>query len=241
MKVLAIETATEACSAALLIGDSLHERYQLAPREHNRLILPMIEALLAEADCPARSLDLIAFGRGPGSFTGVRMAAGVTQGLALGLDLPVIGISTLAALAFDALARYPALARAYPCLDARMHEVYWAVYDRDADGYPQLAGQERVCPAATVTVPPGMAGIGIGSGWSTYADILSRKAEGCLAAVLSDRFPGAGAVARLAARRFPREGGVPAELALPVYLRDDVARKPAVAGTRPDGSPGSLV
>src|SRR5690554_2590516 len=103
MKILAIETATEACSAALLIDDAILERYELAPQRHNRLILPMIESLLAEAGIKISQVDAVAFGRGPGSFTGVRIAAGVAQGIAFGADLPVVPVSTLAALAQDAL------------------------------------------------------------------------------------------------------------------------------------------
>ncbi|MDV3241166.1 MAG: tRNA (adenosine(37)-N6)-threonylcarbamoyltransferase complex dimerization subunit type 1 TsaB, partial [Methylocaldum sp.] len=107
MKILAIETATEACSAALLIDDTVLERYELAPQQHNRLILPMIDSLLAEAGIKVSQVDALAFGRGPGSFTGVRIAAGVAQGISFAVDLPVVPVSTLAALAQDALIESP--------------------------------------------------------------------------------------------------------------------------------------
>jgi len=256
VKLLAIDTATEACSAAVWINDlvKLHqvplrlrgegisheplparpsilqddgliERYQWAPREHNRLILPMIEELLAEAGLKPAELDAIAFGRGPGSFTGLRIAAGVTQGIALGLDLPVIPVSTLAALALDAMLDQQ-IDRAFACIDARMSEVYWGVYRLDASGEPRLEGREMVCPATEVMVREGQPGAGIGSGWGTYRDPLSQRVGAALRSILPDRFPRAGRVARLAAFRYARGETVPAELALPVYLRDQVARKP---------------
>ena len=185
----------------------------------------MIEELLAEAGLKPAELDAIAFGRGPGSFTGVRIAAGVTQGIALGLDLPVIPVSTLAALALDAMLDQQ-IDRAFACIDARMSEVYWGVYRLDASGEPQLEGREMVCPATDVMVQEGQPGAGIGSGWGTYRDPLSQRVGTALHSILPDRFPRAGRVARLAAFRFARGETVPAEQALPVYLRDQVARKP---------------
>ncbi|QJD29621.1 tRNA (adenosine(37)-N6)-threonylcarbamoyltransferase complex dimerization subunit type 1 TsaB [Methylococcus geothermalis] len=226
MIVLAIETATEACSAALCHDGAILERYQLAPREHNRLILPMLESLLAEAGLVLGQVDALAFGRGPGSFTGVRIAAGVAQGIAFALDLPVAPVSTLAALADEAIGQTGG-DYAFPCIDARMAEVYFAVYRRDAEGYPALLGEERVLPPGQADFSPAEGvGIGTGSGWATYQARLSGLAGGRLASILSGRFPRAGSVARLGARVHALGTSVPAEQALPVYLRDDVARKP---------------
>jgi tRNA threonylcarbamoyladenosine biosynthesis protein TsaB len=227
MKILAVETATEACSAALLIDDRLIERFSLAPREHNRLILPMIESILVEAGLAVAQLDALAFGRGPGSFTGVRIASGVVQGIAFGADLPVIPVSTLAALAQEALAETGA-DYAYPCIDARMGEVYWGVYGRGGDGYAELMGEEAVLPAEQVPFPEHSRGIGTGSGWSTYGSVLGNRLGHRIEAVLADRFPRAGLVARLGAEAFRRGISVAPEQALPVYLRDNVARKPAL-------------
>lgn len=224
MNLLAIDTATEACSAALLQGDHLHERYQLAPREHNRLILPMISELLAEAGVEAEDLDAIAFGCGPGSFTGVRIAAGVTQGIAFGLDLPVIPISTLAALSLDAM-ETTGIDVAYACIDARMNEVYWGIYERDSSGEVSLIGEESVTAAATVNGLAGRAAVGTGSGWMTYPDVLAHRVGDDLSSVLPDRFPRAGYIARLGALNLLRGDEHPAEQAEPVYLRDNVARK----------------
>jgi len=224
MNLLAIDTATEACSAALLQDDDIYERYQLAPREHNRLILPMINALLDEAGVEVGDLDAIAFGCGPGSFTGVRIAAGVTQGIAFGLELPVVPISTLAALSLDAM-ETTGIDVAYACIDARMNEVYWGIYERDCRGEISLVGEESVTAAATVNGLAGRAAVGTGSGWMTYSDVLPHRVGAYLSSVLPDRFPRAGSIARLGALTLLRGHGIPAEQAQPVYLRDNVARK----------------
>lgn len=224
MNLLAIDTATEACSAALLQDDDIYERYQLAPREHNRMILPMISALLDEAGVEAGDLDAIAFGCGPGSFTGVRIAAGVTQGIAFGLELPVVPISTLAALSLDAM-ETTGIDVAYACIDARMNEVYWGIYERDCRGEISLVGEESVTAAATVNGLAGRAAVGTGSGWMTYSDVLPHRVGAYLSSVLPDRFPRAGSIARLGALTLLRGHGIPAEQAQPVYLRDNVARK----------------
>lgn len=226
MKLLAIDTATEACSAAALDGETVVERYQLAPRAHNRLILPMIEEVLAEFGIKKQQLDAVAFGCGPGSFTGLRIAAGVAQGLALGLDLPVLPVSTLAALALDASMISPIPPCVFSCIDARMGEVYWGVYTVKPDGEISLVGNERVCPPGKVPVLVDMPGVGTGSGWVAHADELSGRVGPRLLAVLSDRYPRAAAIARLGATDLRWGGGVDPALAQPVYLRDDVARKP---------------
>jgi tRNA threonylcarbamoyladenosine biosynthesis protein TsaB len=221
MKLLAIDTATEACSAALLIDGDIRERSVLAPREHARLILPMIESLLDEADLPLASLDALAFGRGPGSFTGLRIAAGVVQGLALGAALPVVAVSDLAALAAGAMRRHgwPAVLAA---LDARMGEVYWAGYLRDEAGLPVAATGEAVSPPLAVRADPERDWCGAGPGWAAHGPTLAAalgrdvpRDGGCL--------PQASEVARLAARDFARGAAVAADQALPVYLRDRVA------------------
>ena len=226
MKLLAIETATEACSAALFNEGRCIEHYRLAPQEHNRLLLAMIEAVLAEAGISFAQLDALAFGRGPGSFTGVRIAASVIQGLAFGADLPVVPVSTLAALAQEALDETRE-DWAYTCIDARMGEVYWGVYRCNGAGYAELVGQEAVLPADLVPFSEESRGIGIGSGWSRYRPQLTERLSGRLAAVLSDRLPRAASVAKLAADALRSGATVSAEQALPVYLRDTVAAKPS--------------
>ena len=225
MNLLAIDTATEACSAAVLSEGRLHERYQLAPREHNRLILPMVSELLKESGVEPAELDAIAFGCGPGSFTGVRIAAGVAQGIAFGLGLPVIPISTLAALSLEAMDA-EGVELSYACIDARMNEVYWGVYEREGRGGVRLVGCESVMPPADVIGLQGKSGVGVGSGWATYPEVLADQLGSGLGNILPDRFPRAAFIAKLGALSLKHGGGLPAEQALPVYLRDNVARKP---------------
>ena len=132
MKILAIETSTEACSAALLTDNQLFSRFELAPREHTKLIIPMMDELLAEAEINLKAIDAIAFGQGPGAFTGLRIATGVAQGVALAIDKPLIGISTLEALAWQVRTEANNGQKIIAALDARMGELYWAIYQKDA-------------------------------------------------------------------------------------------------------------
>lgn len=224
MRLIALETATEACSAAVFADGDVLERYQVAPRGHAALILPMIEDLLQQAGLTVRDLDAVAVGRGPGSFTGVRIAAGVAQGIAFGADLPVVSVSSLAALAqgtMDELGVEHVLA----AVDARMDEVYWGAYRRDAQGLAELEGDERVCGAAAVAPPSQADWVGVGSGWGRYDEILRGVMGSRLTDVLADRYPRAGAVARLGAAAFARGDTVPPEGAAPVYLRNDVVNR----------------
>ncbi|HSE13882.1 MAG TPA: tRNA (adenosine(37)-N6)-threonylcarbamoyltransferase complex dimerization subunit type 1 TsaB, partial [Rudaea sp.] len=196
MRLLAIDTATEACSAALRIGDEVIERSEIAPRRHAGLILPMIESLLGEAGISRRQIDAIAVGRGPGAFTGVRLAISVAQGLALGLDIPVMPVSSLAALAQDAPAEIDAPILAV--IDARMGEVYAGVFRRSGD-LLEAIGEETVGPADALRVPPGDAWSVIGSGWSSYGDAIERVLHAPPRWADGDRYPQASDIARLAA------------------------------------------
>ncbi|TAN48108.1 MAG: tRNA (adenosine(37)-N6)-threonylcarbamoyltransferase complex dimerization subunit type 1 TsaB [Methylococcaceae bacterium] len=228
MKILALDTATEACSAALFVDGQVLERYRLAPREHTALILPMLDELLAESGFSIKEMDGLGFGRGPGAFTGVRIAAGVAQGIAFGVDLPVVPVSTLAALALQVFDE-TALDYAFPCIDARMGEVYWGTFQRGRYNLPEPCQNECVCPPESVTYPRAGAGVALGSGWAGYGGLLQQSADGRVTAAWTDRYPRAGAVARLAADGFARGQQVQADSALPVYLRDKVAKKPAHA------------
>lgn len=225
MKLLAVETATEACSCALYDEGRITERYRLAPQEHSLLILPMLKSLLDEAGIPLSKIDALAFGCGPGSFTGVRIAAGVAQGIALGADLPVVPVSTLAALAQDVFDEFPE-EYAFSAIDARMGEVYWGVYRRSGSGFAEIVGEEAVILAHDVPAPAG-AGIGVGGGWRNYREALSQRLGERVARIEAQRYPRAAAVARLGAEGYRRGLGVPAEKALPVYLRDKVAKTTA--------------
>jgi len=225
MNLLALDTATEACSAALLIGDDIIERSEIAPRRHAELILPMIESLLGEAGISRRQIDAIAVGRGPGAFTGVRLAISVAQGLALGLDVPVVPVSSLAALAQDAPADIDAPILAV--IDARMGEIYAGAFRRSADGLVSAIGSESVGPASRLLLPQtatlrGQYWCILGTGWSAYQDALSAQLPSPLYAD-GTRYPQAHAIARLAKPQLAAGRGVAAEFALPVYLRDKVA------------------
>ncbi|MBL8250371.1 MAG: tRNA (adenosine(37)-N6)-threonylcarbamoyltransferase complex dimerization subunit type 1 TsaB [Candidatus Competibacter sp.] len=221
MRLLALDTSTEACSAAVLVDGAILERYELAPRRHAALILPMIDALLAEAGLDARRLDAVAFGRGPGAFTGVRIAAGIAQGIAFAADLPVVPVSTLAALASGA-SRETGRERIAAALDARMGEIYWGTYTVYS-GRVEISGEEGVGPPESVAAPAGV-WFGVGSGWRVYSAILARRLT--VDGWTGERWPRAGDIARLAADPGRRTAWVAAECALPVYLRNEVASKP---------------
>ncbi|WP_150047797.1 MULTISPECIES: tRNA (adenosine(37)-N6)-threonylcarbamoyltransferase complex dimerization subunit type 1 TsaB [Methylomonas] len=223
MKLLAVETSTDACSAALFIDGQICERFQIAPRQHTKLILPMLDELMADAGLRPGQLDAVALSRGPGSFTGVRIATGVVHGIALGADLPVAMVSTLAAIAQDFF-NNGEQRLAFTALDARMDEVFWGVYQRDELGLARLLGEEAVVPAADVRFPD-LAGHGIGSGWAAHADILARRLADRVLGIDAGVWPRAGCVAQLGAYQVANGLTVPVELAQPVYLRDKVAKK----------------
>lgn len=219
MNLLALETATDCCSVALRVGDEVIEDHRLALRQHAALILPMIDGVLAAAGVTRHALDAIAFGRGPGAFTGLRIAAGVAQGLALGLDRPVVPVSTLAALA-----QASGAGRALSALDARLGEVYYGYYTRGADGLVTADVDDALAPPTAIALPAdaGWRGVGVGAGWAAYGEVLAARLGGCIDAVDGDAQPRAGGLARLAAAAFLRGEAVSAELALPTYLRDRV-------------------
>lgn len=225
MKILALDTATEACSAALYIDGDIQERFEIAPRVHTKLLLPMIDSLMAEAELRPQQLDAIAFGCGPGSFTGVRIATGVMQGIAYGADLPVVPVSTLAAISQACLQKTQENT-IFTAVDARMNEIYWAVYQRDAEGYAELVGKERVQPASDVDALS-LTGYGIGSGWQQYESILREKLNNQLIAFDADYLPHSADIALLGAVGVKRNKTVSVEQAMPVYLRDKVAKTTA--------------
>ncbi len=223
LKVLAIETATEACSAALLINDAVSERYQVVPRQQSELILPMVDDLMSEAGLSANQLDGIAFGRGPGAFTGVRLASAVTQGIAFAADLPVMPVSTLAAMAENIFQNYNT-DRVFTAIDARMKEIYWAVFARDQDNVNTIQAEVVVAPES-VEYRDHSCGIGVGSGWRSYSDILSEKVESRLVGIQPEIFPRASSIVRLGAKMLQNDGAVKANQAIPLYLRNNVTNR----------------
>ncbi len=223
MKLLAIDTATEACSAAVMIDGEIRERYEVVTNAHTRLILPMIDALMAEVGLKPSELDGLAFGRGPGSFTGIRIATGVIQGIAYGCDLPVVAVSNLAAVAQEFLDRSDENT-AFVAMDARMNEIYWGVYQRDELGFARLLGAEAVIPASAIEFPE-VNGVGVGSGWNIYEEILKTNLSQRLTGYEDFNLPRASSIAKLGAEGFRQGLAVTAENAIPVYLRDKVAKK----------------
>ena len=222
MRLLALDTATENCSAALLIdGRVLAQEFHSA-RGHAEHLLPMIDALLAEAGATLGSLDALAFGRGPGSFTGVRLAASIAQGLAFGAGLGVVPVSDLAAVAQHALTLEPACERVLVCNDARMGEVYWAPFTR-VEGLAEPAGAERVSAPAELTPPWAEGGAGAGRGFAAYPALAGRAGVE-VPAGWAQLLPRATDIVRLAVGPV-HEGRLVSPLeALPVYLRDNVAK-----------------
>lgn len=216
--LLALDTATEACSVALLHDGKVTSHYEVIPRLHAQKLLPMIKDLLAEAGIELSAVDAIAFGRGPGAFTGVRIAIGVVQGLAFALERPVLPISNLAVLAQRAFREHGATQVA-SAIDARMDEVYWGCY-REQAGEMCLAGVEAVLPPEVAALPDGASGewFGAGTGWG-YAERLSLKPYAMDAGML----PHAEDLLALARFAWARGEAIRADDAQPVYLRDKVA------------------
>ncbi len=224
MKLLAIETASDACSCALLAGGGCFERYRVAPRQHAQLVLSMVQELLDEARLALADLDALAFGRGPGSFTGLRIAAGVIQGLAYGANLPVIPVSSLQALAQGAC-RESGSGRVLAAFDARMGEVYWGVYEDHGSGLMTASAEDLATAPEAVPLPSGGGWLGAGQGWGAHSRVLSERIGEKLGATEPDRLPRAADVATLARAAHARGAGVSAARALPVYVRNTVARK----------------
>lgn len=216
--LLALDTATEACSVALLHEGRVLSHYEVIPRLHAQRLLPMIQTLLAEAGIALTAVDALAFGRGPGAFTGVRIAVGVVQGLAFALERPVLPVSTLATIAQRAH-REHGVEQVAVAIDARMDEVYWGCY-RLQQGEMRLAGFETVLPPEQASLPRDGTGrwFGAGTGWN-YGERLAVKPAALDATLL----PHAEDLLLLASHAWQRGEAVVADQAQPVYLRDNVA------------------
>lgn len=215
--LLALDTATEACSVALLYNDSIYNCYEVIPRLHAQQILPMIRKILDEAGCNLEEVDGIAFGCGPGAFTGIRIATGIVQGLAFALDKPVIPISNLAIIAQRAWREYQ-LAHVAVAIDARMNEVYWGCYSLQ-DGKMSLVGEEQVIAPEQVKFPvDSLRWFGVGTGWKYASQML----VGC-DIVDSNLLPTANDLLSLARLASQSGNMMMASAAEPIYLRNNVA------------------
>ncbi len=217
LKILALETSTELCSVALWLDGEVDARAVVAGQRHSELLLPMIDELLGRHGLKVSGLDGIAYGSGPGSFTGLRIACGVAQGIAFGADLPVVGIGTLMALAESTGAQ-----RTVCCLDARMGEIYCAAYERSGGDWHAVHEPGLCAPAAAPQVAGG-GWTGCGSGFGVHRAALEQRYAGKLAQVIDGAAPHAREIAVLASREFERGAAVSAEHAAPLYVRNKVA------------------
>lgn len=224
MKLLAIDTATEACSVALNLDGEIVERYTVEPRSHASQVLPMVDELLASAGIVLTALDAIAFDRGPGSFTGIRIGTSVVQGLAFGAELPVIPVSSLAILA-QGVVEQVATDNMIAMLDARMDEIYWAIFKKVAGRFV-MQGEEQLVKPQGLKLAAGKWAVA-GTGWGAYQDILRQDVNIGWNESFAEALPHAADLAVLAATQWQTEGGVEPKQALPVYLRNNVARKKA--------------
>lgn len=223
--ILALDTSTEACSCALSIDGAIDEHHAVTPRQHARLILPMIGELLGRHSLDFSSLDAIAFGRGPGSFTGLRIAAGVTQGIAFAAGLPVVAVSTLAAVALDVHLATGAT-NILACLDARIDEIYWGQF-HVVCGLPVLVGEEHLCRPEllgnrfiTTEAPWAVGGNGL-----VYQARFPALVQPHLETCLPDLLPRAAHIATLATSLFAQQLCITADEVVPVYLRDKVTHQ----------------
>lgn len=223
MNILALDTCTESCSAALLYQGKLFERVEMTQRGHSELILGMMDELFEQAGTDISVVEALAFGRGPGSFTGVRVGVGVAQGIAYARDIPVIPISSLAATAQGVVDLFD-IDHIAVAMDARMGEVYGASY-QVKDGLVLLVDEEKVCPPEQFKPVNEQSWLGIGTGWAEYDVILRENFDGHLKEVSTQHFPQAASIIKLAQVEVEAGQLLPAEQALPVYLRNNVAKK----------------
>ena len=218
MKLLAFETATEACSVALYLDGEVRERFELAPRRHAELALPWADALLAEAGIARAQLDAIAVGRGPGAFTGVRLAIALAQGIALALDRPIVPVSTLRVLAMQGQGE-----RILAAIDARMGEIYAATFRRDGDEVLACSDEVVIAPALYELPQPGDAWVGVGSGFAAESAALQARLGERFTRIDAGALPHAADTARLAALALARGEAMAPERVEPAYLRNNVA------------------
>ena len=210
MKLLALDAATEACSVALNLDGEVTEHFAVIPRRHSHELLPMVEGILATAGMKLTDMDAIAFGCGPGAFTGLRVAVAITQGLAYAVDLPVIPVSTLAALAQQGW-RVQGERRVLSAIDARMSEVYWGAFVEQNGLMLPVQDEIVMAPNKVATPAQNSPWFGMGTGWGSDCVV--------------ETYPHAHDIALLAAKDFQQGKLLPAEQAMPVYLRDKVALK----------------
>jgi len=217
--ILAIDTSSEYCSVALWQGRAIQQKCLLAERAHAQFILPMLDELLSENNITLSAIDYLAFGAGPGSFTGVRIAVSLLQGLGLGLNLPIVPISTLAAIAQQAYREYGAK-HCMTALDARMSEIYLGYYQYHDSGLMQLVQAEQVVNPAQIIFPESGQWFGAGPGFEVYAEMITQQATKCLVGMHKGCYPQAQYIAELAAHSIKENRFVSVDHLEPIYLRE---------------------
>jgi tRNA threonylcarbamoyladenosine biosynthesis protein TsaB len=224
--ILALDTSTEACSCALSLNGVVAEDFQICPRLHAQRILPMIHALMAKHDLAFSGIDAIAFGRGPGSFTGLRIAAGVTQGLAFAAEIPVIPVSTLAAIAME-VRQTRAVSHVLSCLDARIDEIYWGLFGFDERGLPVLLEPEVLCKPEEMksTVIGHLTAVSAGGNGLQFSARFPNVIQSRIHDSSDELLPRAGQVAKIASGLWDKSIFISADEISPVYLREQVTRQ----------------
>ncbi len=222
MNLLALESSTEACSVALCVGEKLYSSFELAPQQHAQRFLPMLDALVNEAGIKPGEINGVAYGHGPGSFTGVRIAASMMQGIAIGCEVRVVGVSTLHAIAYRVW-QESGYSKVLAAIDARMSAVYWGCYQFDEQGRSIQVVKESVAAPEDVEHPAGNDWVGAGSGWQAYESALLKRCEGVCKQSLGIVYPRAVDVLMIAKAEFINGRSVQPEEAIPVYLRNKVA------------------
>lgn len=223
MKILAVDTTQEVCSVAISVDGEVSYREELAPRTHTQLLLPQIQSLLDESELTLPELDALAYGRGPGSFTGLRIASGVVQGLALGSGLPVIPVSSLAAMAQGIYRQQPSANSICCAFDARINEVYWGCYQLD-NGIMRSVNQEQVSSPESVILPDEANDWwAVGSGWLAYP-VMHQNLSACIIDSIVDAVPLARDILPISIQDYEQGLTVGAEDVTPVYLRHKVAQ-----------------
>jgi len=223
MNLLALDTSSNACSIALQVGDSISEKHVVEPREHTKILLPMIEQILHDAGISLSALDAVVLGNGPGSFIGMRIGASVAQGICHGIGIKIVPVSSLAAIAAEVICEHGAR-KVLVAQDARMHEVYLARFHADDDGLPIANDEEKICEIGPLQVPDDEY-VAAGGGWSRYPELLAHNSS--LISVTADvRYPRARFLARIGARAIQAGLAIPPDALVPAYLRSKVAEIP---------------
>lgn len=224
MNLLAIDTSSNACSVALQVGDSISEKHVVEPREHTKILVPMIEELIREADTSLSDLDAVVLGNGPGSFIGMRIGASVAQGLCHGAGINIVPVSSLATIAAEVIREHGA-ENVLVAQDARMHEIYLGRFHADSEGLPTADDDERICGIGPLNLP-GADYVGAGGGWSKYADLLAQNSD-VVSANIDVIYPRARYLVRLGSHAIQVGLAIPPDALVPAYLRSKVAEIPA--------------